>query len=110
MIQKGNATLLQCLSKDYLAADVDRSKCLHVTSSNVLFCTHYVGDVIYHSFSHNEVSYRINGENVNVMFEYRIKLSSFCILFLKARNKMFCPTGVWLRRREIVYCATETGN
>ena len=70
MIQKGNATLLQCLSKDYLAADVDRSKCLHVTSSNVLFCTHYVGDVIDHSFPHSEVSYRINGENVNVMFEY----------------------------------------
>ena len=42
MIQKGNATLLQRLPKGYFAVDVDRSKCLHATSSNALFCTHYV--------------------------------------------------------------------
>ena len=27
-------------------ADVDRSKCLHVTSSKMLFCTQYVGNTI----------------------------------------------------------------
>ena len=35
--------------------------------SNELICTHYVGNVIYHNFSHDNVSYRINGENVNVV-------------------------------------------
>ena len=35
MIQKGNETLLQRFPKDYFAADVDRSKCLH-ESSNVV--------------------------------------------------------------------------
>ena len=64
MIQKGN------LPKDYFAADVDRSKCLLATSSNAFFCTHYVGNMIYHKFSHDDISYRINGENVYVMLEY----------------------------------------
>ena len=70
MIQKGNATLLQRLPKDYVAADVDRNNCSHARSSNALFCTHYVDSVFYHKFSHNDFSYRINGENVNVMLEY----------------------------------------
>ena len=35
-MQEGNATLLYCFPKDYLAVDVNRSKCLHVTSSNAL--------------------------------------------------------------------------
>ena len=65
----GNATLLRCFPKDYLAADVDRSKCLHATSSNALFCTHYVGNVIYHKVSHGGVSDRFNRKNVNVMLE-----------------------------------------
>ena len=69
MIQKGNTTLLQRLPKAYFAADVDRSKCLHVTSSNALFRTHYVGSMIYHKFSYDDVSYRIKGENVKVMLE-----------------------------------------
>ena len=43
-IQKGNVTLLRCFLKDYITADVDRSKCIHATSSEVLFCT-YVGNV-----------------------------------------------------------------
>ena len=51
MNQKENATLLQCFPKDYFAEDVDRSKCLYETSSNILFYTHYVGNVIYHKFS-----------------------------------------------------------
>ena len=69
MIQKGNAMLLRRFPKDYFAADVDRSKCSHATSSKALFCVHYVGNVIYYKFSHNDVSYRFNGENVNVMLE-----------------------------------------
>ena len=72
MIQKGNATLLQRFLKDYFAADADRSKCLHATSSHELFRTHLFGNVIYHSFSHDNVSYRINGQNVNVMLELEI--------------------------------------
>ena len=39
MIQKGNATLLQLFPKDYFAVDLDRSKCLHMTSSNSFLCT-----------------------------------------------------------------------
>ena len=59
--------------QDYFAADVDRSKCLHVTSSIWLICTHYVHDVsnvIYHKFPHGDVYYRFNGKNVNVMLEW----------------------------------------
>ena len=64
MIQKGNAKLLQRFPKDYFAADVDRSKCLHSTSSNAIFCMHYVGNVIYQTFSHGDVSYRFNGKKL----------------------------------------------
>ena len=48
MIQTGNSTLLQCFAKkkNSFKADVDRSKCLHVTSS-VPFCTHYIDNVNY---------------------------------------------------------------
>ena len=49
MIQSGNATLLQHFSKDYFAVDVEMSKCLHVTSANVLFCTHHIGNMNYRS-------------------------------------------------------------
>ena len=77
MIQNRNATLLQRFPKDYFAADVDRSKCLYATSSNALFCTHYVGNVIYHKFSHGDVSYRFSGKNVNVVLE--------CLVFLMVR-------------------------
>ena len=69
MIEKGNATLLQRSQKEYFAADVDRSKCLHATSSNALFCTQYVGNMRYHKFSHGDVSYRFNGKNDKVKLE-----------------------------------------
>ena len=62
-------TLLQRFPNDFFAADTDRNKCLHATSSNALFCTHYIGNVIYHKFAHGEVSYRFNGVNGNVMLE-----------------------------------------
>ena len=42
----------------------------NATSSNALFCTHYVNNVIYHKFSHSDVSYRFNGNNVNVMLQF----------------------------------------
>ena len=86
MIQDGNATLLQRFPKDHFTADVDRSKCLHATSSNALFCTHYVGNVIYQSFSHDDVSYRFNGENVNGMLEYEISHTFLSILDIKLRS------------------------
>ena len=61
MIQKGNATL-QRFPTDYFAADVDRSKCgdmrRHQTRS---FARTTFGNVIYHIFSHIDVSYRNNG-------------------------------------------------
>ena len=56
-------------SKGLIAADIDRSKCLHATSPNALFCTHNVGNVLYHNFSHGDVSYKFSGKNVNVMLE-----------------------------------------
>ena len=59
--QKANLTLLRCFPKDYFAADVKRSKCLHATSSKMLFCMYYVGNVIYHNFSRGDVSYMFNG-------------------------------------------------
>ena len=40
-----------------------------VFKANTLFCMHYVGNVIYHKFSHSDVSYRFNGKNMNVMLE-----------------------------------------
>ena len=55
--------------KSYFASDVNSSKCLHATSSNALLCMHYVDDVIYHIFSHGDVSDRFCGENFNVMLE-----------------------------------------
>ena len=40
---------------DFFAAEGDCSKCLHATSSNVLFCTHYISNVDYYKFSHVNV-------------------------------------------------------
>ena len=74
VIRKGNVTLLKRFVKDYFAADVDRSECLHATSSSALFCKHYVGNVIYHKFSHSDVFYRFNWKIVNVMLEYVLAL------------------------------------
>ena len=85
----GDLTLLHGFPKDYFAAEADRSKCLHATSSNALFCTHYVGNVIYHKFSHDDISYRFNGENVNAMLEFTVvnnKMQSnrSCVIASKA--------------------------
>ena len=55
MMQKGNASVLQRFPKDYFSADVDRSKCLHATSSNMLFCTQHIGIMIYHNFLHGKI-------------------------------------------------------
>ena len=65
-IQVGTTTLLQRFLKDYFAADFDRCTCLHATSSNALLCTHYLGNVIYHKHSHDDVSYRFNGKTVTL--------------------------------------------
>ena len=48
-------------------------KCLHLTSSRREMCTLSVSNVIYHKFSHGAAFYTLNGKNVNVMLEYRIK-------------------------------------
>ena len=68
----------------YFAADIYRSKCLHVKicdkthyqhsgyqrASYALFYMHYAGNVFYHKFSHSVVFYRFNGENVNAILQY----------------------------------------
>ena len=41
-----------------------------------------VSNVIYHKFSHSAVSYTLNGENVNVMLEYQLKVSVVLLLLL----------------------------
>ena len=64
---------MQRFPKDYFAADVDRNKYSHAISSpNTLFCTHYVGNVIYHKFSQGDVSYMFNGKNFNVTLEWSV--------------------------------------
>ena len=73
MIQKGNATLLQHSPKDYLVVVIDRSKCLHPISSNTLFCMYFFGNMIYHKVSHGDVSYRFNGENVNIVSKFNVQ-------------------------------------
>ena len=60
MIHKAKSKSLQCFPKRYFAADVDRSKCLHATSSNAPFCTQYVDDVNYCN-------------SITVMFPYDIE-------------------------------------
>ena len=37
---------------------------------------HYVGNMIYHKFSHDDISYRFNGKNINVMLELLVKEQS----------------------------------
>ena len=60
-------------STDYFEADVDRSTCLHATSSRRV--KHFVvSDMIYHKFSHGAVSYTLNGKNINIMLELAIIL------------------------------------
>ena len=75
MIQSGNATLLQRFPKDCFVVDVAMSKCLHATSSNALFCTHYVGNMNYRSLI--TVTFpihdRFNRKNDNAMLEYTLR-------------------------------------
>ena len=39
-----------------------------------------VSNVIYHKFSHGAVSYTLNGENVNAMFEWLLNHFKSCII------------------------------
>ena len=64
-----NAILLLHFPKDYFAEDIDSRKCLHATSSNVLFCRHCVGNMFYDKFS-RDVSCRFNERNVIIMLEF----------------------------------------
>ena len=41
---------------DVFVGYCDRSKCLHATSSNALIYMHYVGNVVYHKFSHGALT------------------------------------------------------
>ena len=49
-------------------------KCLHPMSSRREMCTLSVSSVIYHKFSHGAAFYTLNGENINVMLEFLLKV------------------------------------
>ena len=53
----------------FFLADADRSKCLHVTSSNAPFCMHYLDDVNYCSL----IMVMFPWEKVKVILEMKIK-------------------------------------
>ena len=47
MIQKGKFIWFQCFPKNSFAADIVRIECLHVMSSIMPFCLHYVDNMNY---------------------------------------------------------------
>ena len=49
---------------------------VYIRGHQALFCTHYIGNIIYHRFSHSDVSYRFNGKTVNVLLECWLKAIS----------------------------------
>ena len=57
-------------SVDYFGADIDRSTCLHVTSSGAKVEHFDVSNMIYHKFSHGAAFYTLNGKNVDVILEF----------------------------------------
>ena len=60
-------------SKDYFEADVDRAH-IYMRRHQGAEVEHFdVSNVIYHKFSHGTVSYTLNGENVNVMLELKLR-------------------------------------
>ena len=59
IIQNENARILRLFSTDYFEEDVDRSTCLHATSSCAKVELFDVSNVIYHKFSHGGVSYTL---------------------------------------------------
>ena len=61
--------------------------------SNALFRMQYVSNVIYHNFSHGNVSYRLTGENVNVMLELM-----FLPVINRVTNVVRAKERVWWRR------------
>ena len=65
LIQKGKLTLLQFFPKNYFAADVARSKCLHATSSNGPFPVHYIDDM--NNCSLIMVMFPLGWEYVNIL-------------------------------------------
>ena len=71
MIQK-KGNIVATFFKLPFAADVDISLCLHATPSNGLFCTHYVGNVIYHNL--HTVIFPMGSveENIDVMLDWAV--------------------------------------
>ena len=58
------------LLKDYFGAYVDRSTCLHATSSkSSIFEQFDVRDMICPKFSYCAVFYKLSGKNVKVLFK-----------------------------------------
>ena len=51
-----------------------------------------VSNVIYHKFSHGDVSYTLNGENVYVMLEFFLSLLNPCFEHLLIRLSTLFPT------------------
>ena len=76
--------ILRRFSKDYFQTDVDRSKFYTRRRQGAKCKQHDISDVIYYKLSHGAASYTLNGENVNVMLEFR-----FFHVFLASRVSSF---------------------
>ena len=63
-----------------------------------------VSKVTYHKFSHGTVSYTLNGENVNVMLEFALKLG-FLPLIRTAPIHMRCKRLTSFRFSSVIQCA-----
>ena len=63
-------------SKELFAADVDRSKCSHATSSNAPVCAHYIDDRVL-QFDHGDVSIRLKRKSFMLEFKYIFLFSFF---------------------------------
>ena len=60
-----NVRILRRFSKDYIAADVDRSTRVYVRRHQGAKSKHFdVSEVIYHRLPHGAASYTLNGENL----------------------------------------------
>ena len=64
IIQNDVKSLLQHFLKDYFEADVDRHKCLHLTSLRCYFACHGVSNMISQEFSQDIISYMLIVRNV----------------------------------------------
>ena len=99
IISNKNARILRRFFLDYFEADINRSTCLHVTSSR-----HEISIQIMHKFSHGAISYTLNGENINIMLELQIQHSIF--VFTETLHKSIAET-MKFRENQILGFVTQ---